>query len=238
MAGDFRGALSEFPSTYREERGLLSYLLRAGENYSGAKRKLGDSARKLYHTAYQSFLFNLVLVERLRATGGDLGVLFQGDIAFLHRNGAVFYVEDPEREAPRAAAFEISPSGPIFGMKMPFPLGREGEIEGQVLATEEIRASDFHQLMPKLKLEGGRRPFRVRVEDLKVQFEGNDLFLEFYLPKGSYATVLLREVMKNEVVPDGFYEDGEGEKYGLWRPGAPSRIEAVAEMGPHLDPDD
>jgi tRNA pseudouridine13 synthase len=218
MAGDWKGAYEAYPPSYREEKKLLSYLLQAGENYTGARSRLDLTARKLYSSAYQSYLFNLALTERLRRVGPDPGRLHPGDLALLHRNGAVFRVEDLEAEAPRAATFEISPTGPIFGMKMPVPGGLQAEIERELLGREGLRLEDFHQLMPKLRLEGGRRPFRVAVESLSWRLEGADLHLEFFLPKGSYATCLLREIMKNEAVPDGFYEEGEVEKHGLWSP--------------------
>ncbi len=218
MAGEWQHAHDSFPGSYREERRLLQYLLQAGENYAGARKRLSDTSRKLYSTAYQSYLFNLALSERLRRADGNLRVLFAGDMAYLHRNGALFYVTDPAKEEARTASFEISPSGPIFGKKMPVPDGIEGDVERQILELEGIRAADFHQLLPRLKLEGGRRPFRVRVEDLSWRLDQADLCLEFFLPKGSYATTLLREIMKNDVVPAGFYEEGEAEKYDLWRP--------------------
>ncbi|HVR76168.1 MAG TPA: tRNA pseudouridine(13) synthase TruD [Planctomycetota bacterium] len=225
MAGEISDALDSFPSAYREERRLLAYLLEAGENYSGAKKRLRDSSRKLYFTAYQSYLFNLVLSERLRRTGGDVARLLEGDVAFLHRNGAVFRVVDAAAEEPRTRSFEVSPSGPIFGMRMPAPLGIEAEIEEEILSREGIQVKDFHQLMPHLRLDGGRRPFRVKVEDLVWRVEGADLYFEFFLPKGSYATTFFREVMKNELAVDGFYEEGEEEKHSLWRPPTPPPVE-------------
>jgi tRNA pseudouridine13 synthase len=219
MAGDFRGALAAFPSAYREERRLLAYFLKAGENYAGAKRHLGQAPKKLYHTAYQSYIFNVALAERMERTGRALGTLFEGDIACLHQNGAVFRVVDPAAEAARASAFEISPTGPIFGKKMPQPGGVEAEIEAGILGREGLLATDFHQLMPRLHLEGGRRPFRVRPGDVHLELDGSDLCLQFFLPKGSYGTTLLREIMKNDVVPDAFYAGGEEAKHRLWRPG-------------------
>lgn len=222
MRGELAAALSLFPPTYREERRLLGYLLQAGTNYGGAVRRLGDVARRLYATAYQSYLFNLALARRLDVASGDLGALLEGDVAHLYRNGACFRVTDAAEAMERSRTFEIGPSGPIFGLKMLAPEGVEGRIEEEILAAEGLRSSDFHQLAQQLHLEGGRRPFRVLAEDLKWRIEGTDLSIEFFLPKGSYATTLLRELMKNERVPDAFYEDGEGEKHRLWRPeGAP-----------------
>jgi tRNA pseudouridine13 synthase len=219
MADQLEDALASYPATYREERRLLAYLLQSGGNYAGARSRLSVTARKLYFSAYQSYLFNLVLAERIHRTGSDMRKLFEGDVAYLHRNGAVFRVENVEAEAPRAETFEISATGPIFGKKMPLPAGFEAEIEDAVLERDGVRLADFHQLMPKLRLDGGRRPIRVRVESLTWRLEGNDLFMEFFLPKGSYATSLLREIMKNESVPEGYYEEGEVEKHALWRPG-------------------
>lgn len=221
MEGALDQALEAFPHTYREERRLLSYLLKAGENYSGARKRMGEVTRKLYYSAYQSYLFNITLAARIERSGGDLSAMFQDDLAFLHRNGAVFRVEDIDDANARAREFEISPSGPIFGMKMLAPGGVEGEIERGVLDREGVEAREFHKLMPRLRLDGGRRPLRVPVLDLRWNLEESELQLEFFLPKGCYATTLLRELMKCEEVPEPFYEDGEEEKHGLWRPPAP-----------------
>lgn len=222
MAGDLTQAMESFPASYREERLLCHYLLESGENFAGARRRMGPSSRKLYFTAYQSYLFNLALTARLRLAAGDLRRLFRGDLAYLHRNGAVFRVEDPGAEESRVAAFEISASGPIFGRKMLSPAGEEADIERDILESEALKPTDFHQLAPGLQLEGGRRPFRVRVEDLSWHQEEGDLCLQFFLPKGSFATTFLRELMKNDVAADGFYEEGEAEKYALWRAELPA----------------
>ena len=75
--------------------------------------------RNLMVNAFQAELFNRVLARRL----DRFGTLLSGDLAWLHRNGAVFKVVDPAQEQPRCDAFEISPSGPLFGPKMPLPEG-------------------------------------------------------------------------------------------------------------------
>jgi tRNA pseudouridine13 synthase len=50
----------------------------------------------------------------------------------------------------------------------------------------------------KGETEGARRPYAVPVGQLDMSMEGADLWLSFRLPRGSYATVLLDEVMKGE----------------------------------------
>ena len=229
MNGDWQKALAAFPVTFREERRLLEYLLEAGQNYAGAKKRIREAHRKLYFSAYQSYLFNLALARRIKGGVGELRRLHQGDVAYLHKNGALFLVDDPAREEARAARFEISPTGPIFGKRMLAPLGLQAGIEREILAAEGVQPTDFHQLMPKLRLDGGRRPFRVRVEDLQWRIEGTDLHVEFFLPKGCYATTVLRELMKCDKVPEAYYEEGEEEKHGLWRPPAAEPPSAEGE---------
>jgi len=227
MAGDLAGALEEFPRSYRQERRLLGYLIQADSNYRGAVRQISDPVKKLYFSAYQSYLFNRILSRRLEKSENRPGRLFAGDLAWIHRNGAVFKVVDPEKEQPRSDSFEISPSGPIFGMKMPAPEGTEAELESSLLAEEGLPATSFHSLMPGLHMEGGRRPMRVAVRELKYSLEGDDLLLEFFLSKGSYATTFLREIMKSEELPPG-YDGQDEEEPALPVAPPPGRAEAAA----------
>ena len=217
MAGDITGCYHAYPPSYRDELRVLRFLVDRGENWVGAARKLRSGSAKMFYSAYQSYLFNLVLTERLRLFG-DPGRLVSGDLAYLHRNGAVFPLDadDPETRT-RAAHFEISPSGPLFGRRMPSAAREVDELETRIAAREGLTAAQVRALFPTDLLRGGRRSLRVPVSDLEWRVEGDDLCLQFFLPKGSYATTFLRELTKNEDVPDGFYEGGEAEKHDLWR---------------------
>ncbi len=206
MESDLRGAHEAFPRSYRVERNLLSYLIQSNCNYRGAIKRLPRPVKKIYYSAFQSFLFNRLLDRRLEIAGSP-AKLFVGDLAFLHRNGAVFLVDDPAREQPRADAFEISPSGPIFGMMMPEPQGLQAELEDEVLRTLDLRRPSFHQLMPGLRMKGGRRPLRVDPRELRWEIVGRDVVFEFFLPKGAYATTFLREVIKLDDAPTSFYTE-------------------------------
>lgn len=206
-AGDLEGALERFPSSYRLEIRLLRYLLRAPGNYRGAVRKIDENLRKIYISAFQSALFNELLDRRLELSGGRPGRLFDGDLAQLHRNRAVFPVSVAAEEQHRAEAGELSPSGPLFGKMMTWPSGLQGELEEGILREHGLRPTIFHQMMQRLRMKGSRRALRFPVSDLCWQVDGRVLELEFFLPRGSYATTFLREILKNDDTPFCYHSD-------------------------------
>jgi len=148
-------------------------------------------ARFLF-SALQAHAFNAVLDARPQA----LDELEVGDVAKVVASGGLFVVEDLEREQPRATAFEISPTGPIFGPKAMPPAGAVAERERSVLADLGLEGVT----PPRgVRARGDRRPLRVPVHDLVVEAVGDDARLRFTLPSGSYATVLV-EILFGEVV--------------------------------------
>ena len=142
----------------------------------------------------QSYLFNQVCAERIRSGGFD--TVWHGDIAVKHSSGGLFLVEDVGQELPRFAAWEISPTGPIFGWAMPIAAGKEGQIESGLLEKENLRVEDFRNALPGLKLRGTRRPFRAKPWDLFWDVKEDSLILYFRLEKGVYATSFIREIVK------------------------------------------
>ena len=96
---------------------------------------------------------------------------------------------------------EVSPSGPLVGYRMTLPQGAALALEQAVLAAEGLTPDDFRRA-GELKVKGARRPVRVRPEDVElaggVDDHGAHVTVAFTLPAGSFATVLLRELMKVE----------------------------------------
>lgn len=112
-----------------------------------------------------------------------------------HRNGAVFSVDNPLAEQPRADAFEISPSGPIFGYKMSSPRRKVQELEEQILEDEGLELDSF-RIPSLIRLEGARRALRVQIECPHIEVVDSGLRVSFVLPPGGYATVVLDELLK------------------------------------------
>jgi tRNA pseudouridine13 synthase len=118
------------------------------------------------------------------------------------RRRSLFVVEDPAREAARAAAFEISPTGPIFGKRVLAPTGAVAERERSALAAYGV---DLARLSPPagIRLRGARRTMRARPEAALITRSGDRMRLRFALPSGSYATVLIEELL-DTALEEGF----------------------------------
>lgn len=190
--GDIVAALRLMPGHCRGERDILKRLVTRPDGWEKAFSAVHPRMKKLYLSAWQSFLFDKVVERRLP----QIDMVLAGDLAWKHFNGACFLVEDAVAEAPRAAQFEISATGPMFGAKMKPPAGVVLAMEQQILADEGIQPEGF-DLGSGLRMDGERRPLRVPLGEHGVSFEGNNLVLEFSLPKGSYATSVVREITKN-----------------------------------------
>ncbi|MBI3847853.1 MAG: tRNA pseudouridine(13) synthase TruD [Planctomycetes bacterium] len=191
----FADALGLLPQGYDTERGVVRALAESRGDAARAASRIPRNLRFLYLSAYQSRLFNLCLDRRLET----IDRVGPGDLAYKHVNGAVFAVVDAAVEQPRADAFEISPSGPIFGYKMIRPTGLEAEIEDEVVAEEGgLDLQRFDGVFPGIRLKGERRAYRFPIRDVTVAEDGDALVLSFFLPRGCYATAVLRELMKTD----------------------------------------
>jgi len=181
---------------------------RAGDNADralailrGALRPRNRRHARFLLSALQALVFNAVLDLRRRDGASSIDRLERGDIAWIHASRGQFLVEDPAREAPRAAAFEVSPTGPIFGTKMVAPGGEVAEREARVLEAWGIDVGAL-QLPRGIQLRGTRRPLRVRPEEARTEPTDDGLWLHFALPPGSYATVLVEELSAPLGEPD------------------------------------
>ncbi len=190
--GDLAKSLESLPGYCRTERDILLRLTKQPGAFDRALHAVNPRLKKLYLSAYQSSLFDRVLEQRL--AGFD--TVMEGDLAYKHDNGACFLVVDARAEAVRAENFEISASGPMFGCQMKLPEGFPLELEEKVLKEEGLELKQF-DLPGGLRMEGERRPLRIQLREPSADMEGSALVLEFSLPRGSYATSVLSEIIKN-----------------------------------------
>jgi tRNA pseudouridine13 synthase len=189
-AGRWDEALRLFPGSMADERRALQALIHSQGNHQRAYAAVPKRLKIFLLSAYQSALFNRVLDVRLQT----LDKVHPGDLAMKHPGRSVFRVEDQAVEQPRVESFEISPTGPIFGYKMMQATGRQGELEQEVLEAEGLVLEDF-RVGGGIRAKGTRRALRFQIGDPQLRYD-EGVLLEFWLPKGCYATAVLAEVMK------------------------------------------
>ena len=158
------------------------------------RKRLGDRwLRKYLLSSYQSYLCNRYLAERVQRK--LFTELLYGDVAKKHDTGGIFIVEDIELEKKRFDDKEISFTAPMFGYKMKEGKYVAAELEKNILDSVSITNDDFR----RHSVKGTRRIARIFPE-FKISEESEGLRLSFFLPKGSFATTVLREFMKNDQI--------------------------------------
>jgi tRNA pseudouridine13 synthase len=172
-----------------------------GDNYEVGAALLHDARRRekmsraqriWYLNAYQSFLFNRMLAQRI----SHIDRIFIGDWATKLENGACFQVEDAEIEQPRADRFEISPTGILFGSRVSWANGEPGRIEETVIAEAGTTKEVLISAAKACGFRGERRALRVPLTELEWSLIDDAFTLSFNLPPGADATSVLRELMK------------------------------------------
>jgi tRNA pseudouridine13 synthase len=174
---------------------LLGLALLRGEPpvVAGRKPRLRSPfLRKLALSAAQSALFNHYLACRL--ADGLMRRVLPGDVMAKWPFGGMFVAEAVAREQERFDRRETVPAGPMFGRKTFAAAAEAAAREEASLADVGLARSSFHGF-GKL-LQGTRRHNLVYAESLDFTVETEGVRLTFVLPAGSYATVLLREIMK------------------------------------------
>ncbi len=186
-----RIAAEGVPNYFGEQRFGHANLERATAMFTGQLRVKDRHQRGLYLSSVRSELFNRVLAHRVAAANWNRAIA--GDVMMLDGTHSIFAIEAVNEEIQqRMMQQDIHPTGPMWG---------RGELRTRLEAREieENTLNDYDAWRAGLEeagLEQQRRSLRLKVEDLRWEFtpEG-DLQLQFRLPPGSYATVVLREVI-------------------------------------------
>lgn len=168
--------------------------------------RLPRERRAFFLSAFQSEIFNRVLARRVQ--DGTWNRLLPGDLAMKHDNGSLFAVDEAlaqveNGEGGRIASVDISPSGPLWGDSMLQGAGVVGELEKEVLAESGFTPETYAAACTRIggdNTHGARRPLRIPVRETALSFSvdehGPFLQVAFLLPKGAFATEVLREIMK------------------------------------------
>ena len=159
-----------------------------------ALRVLPVKLRRLYVQAYQSYLFNKTM-SLAAGEGEDLSTLAAGDNwAEASAGGLVTSAPRGVREVPTADAV---PLVQMVGYAFRNYGSRFDALVLRVLEVEGVAPGSFYlPKMQEVSQEGGFRRPAIVLRRGEWGVEGETATLKFALPKGQYATILLREIVK------------------------------------------
>ena len=155
----------------------------------GEKMRIDRRMQRFYKSALQSHLFNWLL--KMRMERGVYDAVLEGDRAQRHDSGGMFVVDDAVVESERARRLEISAALPLFGKKARVSRGDAGVLEERLLSDFGLEYGQFR------RIPGARRISRIRLDDAELTATEDGYFVDFTLPKGAYATSVMREFMKD-----------------------------------------
>jgi len=204
---DFERAFREFPMKLSFERTMIGHIKDKPADYVGALRLLPYNLLMMFVHAYQSFLFNRILSERIRK-GMSLREPEVGDLVLPlsktnvpdHDNSILVSVDNLEKATRNAKEGKAFVSGLLYGTESVFADGKMGEIERKIVEAEKISKLDFQIVgLREASSKGSRREILSSYKDLAINVGEGDATFQFTLTKGCYATTLMREFMKAEI---------------------------------------
>jgi tRNA pseudouridine13 synthase len=210
---DYQEALKQYPPTMNFEIAILNHLVGHPTDYIGALLQLPKNLLTMFIYAYQSYLFNRILSERIRqqiplheAVPGDIILPIRQGL--IEEQGILVTPLNCTKVTKQLKKHKAYISGVLIGSDSCFSEGTMGEIEHAVVEAEGLDPRDFIiPDIPFLTSSGTRRSLLAPINQLSwtwdtdsMQNEKQAVSLSFSLSKGCYATSLLREIMKADSI--------------------------------------
>jgi tRNA pseudouridine13 synthase len=205
---DLAAALDEYPKELEFERAIIRYLMDNPDDFIGAMRRFPQNLLSMFVHSYQSYLFNLILCERIKRNIplkepqlGDLVLPIDKDGLPIHTEWHEVTVDNISKLTTSVSRHGAYISGLVFGSETEFASGEQGEIEHKLIESEGLKPDDFviPELLPASS-RGIRRELVAPVKNFKMEAGYDSARFSFQLNKGTYATSLLREYMKTEAM--------------------------------------
>jgi len=178
------------PNYFGEQRFGFSNLEKATAMFSGQLKKVRRPEKSMYLSAARSWLFNKILAARV--VRGSWNQPIAGDVMMLDGTQSIFPVETPDDEIiQRVNDADIHPTGAMWG---------SGELASSMDARVlELAAVEDEALFCDGLVRAGMKQQRRALRMIPDQLQHNlldqrSIELQFKLPAGCYATVVLREL--------------------------------------------
>ncbi|UCC18209.1 MAG: tRNA pseudouridine(13) synthase TruD [Promethearchaeota archaeon] len=211
--GNFEKAYNDFPKSLKYERNMIEYLIDNPEDYEGSINTLPPDLIRLLISSFQSYLFNKMLSLRVEKNYPLFNPV-EGDVLSIldDYNGRITlvkYIYGKSYDKYLEKALKLNRAAiiiPIIGTDTrldEYPLMKL--LYNETLKQENIRKDLFYNtLVLEQEYKGSIRAITAKPISLKIlEFNVDELNpgkyklkLEFSLQKGTYATMLIRELIK------------------------------------------
>ena len=183
------------PNYFGEQRfgRNLSNLPKAYDLLTSNKQIKNRHLRSLLYSAARAWLFNCIVSQRLK--NGTWLNLYPSEPVNLNGSNSFFEADNDVEEVRRLMRFDIHPTAPLWGDYDASKVTIYEELHLLECAIVET-FPELTKGLQRARLQYQRRPVRLIAERLGVDFEDGDVCLKFDLPKGQYATSLLRELIQ------------------------------------------
>ena len=162
--------------------------------FSNSRLRLSKHKRGLYLSAARSWLFNLILSERVRCNIWNKRL--PGDVFMLDGKSACFKddtAEDKQYLNKRLEQKEIHPTAVLWGEGDRMVTAESAELESRIIDQMPI----FRDGLKAVRVQAQRRACRVVPSQFESHRQGDNFVLSFNLPPGSYATTVLSEIVSS-----------------------------------------
>lgn len=165
-------------------------LVKADKMLNGQIKIRSRNKRGIYLSAARSYLFNLILAERVRQKNWQQAVL--GDCLILAGSKSYFLYDKTDAQIQRRLnSGDLHVSGWLAGSQLSETKQQAHEIEGDVLAEY----ASWIAGLDNARVNSARRVLSVIPKDLNFnQNDDSSGIIQFSLPAGCFATSLLREL--------------------------------------------
>ncbi|MGD9381786.1 MAG: tRNA pseudouridine(13) synthase TruD [Candidatus Thorarchaeota archaeon] len=210
LADDFtpnESIMAAFPQDLRYERDVLKFLMKKPGEFERAISRIPSRVLTIFVHAFQSYLFNRLISQRAESAlpldqpvPGDF--LIKLDEAHSGRDSWLFVTEKNLEERARLVQMgEYGLSIPLPGYSTKTPPSYQTDMLRSLMLEEGVRFLDFRKPKHKaINSAGGFHLLSIILKEITGECEENNVVLHFQLRKGSYATVVMREIMKNDPI--------------------------------------
>jgi tRNA pseudouridine13 synthase len=204
---EMKDALKIMPKTMSFEKIMVHHLIEDPDDDVGAISQLPVNLQMMFTHAYQSYLFNLMLSERMHAglplerpVEGDVVIPLDADRIPMHDRPAIVTSKNIKLAEKQVSSGKAFVTISLFGAESRISEGPMGDIENKIIKEQKLKNEDFMiPGLPHCSSKGNRREILCPVNDMMTDVKDNSYTVRFSLPKGNYATCLLREYMKSEM---------------------------------------